>query len=319
MTTSSPRIGVVIPAHQAAATVARAVQSVREQTHAPAWVVVVDDGSTDETAQLARAAGATVIRQPNQGAAAARHRGTTEHHADAFAFLDADDTWLPHFLHDATQLLTQRPEVSLVMGRALEARADGTQHLAPMFSDAELAHPLWGLAWHNLVPTSATVVPAWAYRRSGGFDSAFPGAATEDLDLWLRLSSLGPFACTARPGVLRHVQPGSNSRRPEALARMLDLTLWTMARHAERVRERAPWFKHVAMGHAWREGAKRALANGLVGEARTQAAHALRCNPADREAWQVLALTGAPEGTRASLLAWRRHLQDQRARAVTSR
>ncbi len=88
-------ISVVIPAYEAAASLADAIASVRAQTRAPSEIVVVDDGSRDATAGVARAFGATVISQANAGVAAARNAGIRMATQPWIALLDADDRWLP--------------------------------------------------------------------------------------------------------------------------------------------------------------------------------------------------------------------------------
>src|SRR6185503_2024667 len=90
-------VSAVIPAYQAAAFLADAVESVLAQTEPVGEIVVVDDGSTDGTAAVAASFGDRVryVRQENQGVAAARNRGVAEARGRLVAFLDADDTWEP--------------------------------------------------------------------------------------------------------------------------------------------------------------------------------------------------------------------------------
>lgn len=93
----SPRFSVVIPAFNAAATLARAIESVRRQSWPAHEIIVVDDGSTDATPEIARQFGDSVrlIRQPNRGVAAARNAGAAAAGGDWLAFLDADDWYAP--------------------------------------------------------------------------------------------------------------------------------------------------------------------------------------------------------------------------------
>lgn len=86
-------ITVVIPAYNSEGYITAAIASVLAQTRAPAEILVIDDGSTDSTAASARALGARVVVQSNQGPAAARNVGIREAHQAWIAFLDADDTW----------------------------------------------------------------------------------------------------------------------------------------------------------------------------------------------------------------------------------
>jgi glycosyltransferase involved in cell wall biosynthesis len=93
----SPRFSVIIPAYNAAATLARAIESVRAQTWPAHEIIIVDDGSSDDTASIARSYGDAVklIRQPNSGVAVARNVGARSATGEWLAFLDADDWYAP--------------------------------------------------------------------------------------------------------------------------------------------------------------------------------------------------------------------------------
>src|SRR5690349_17735421 len=94
----APTYSVIIPAFNAAATVGRAIDSAVSQTLPPVEVIVVDDGSRDDTFSAASKFGGNVkvIRQTNAGPGAARNRAVSESTGEWLAFLDADDSWLPH-------------------------------------------------------------------------------------------------------------------------------------------------------------------------------------------------------------------------------
>ena len=100
MTGDAVRIAAVIPAYNREHTVARAIRSALEQQLPPCEVIVVDDGSTDGTAETVRSFGDAVrhVRQENAGGAAARNRGAEEAGAEWIAFLDSDDAWTPSHL-----------------------------------------------------------------------------------------------------------------------------------------------------------------------------------------------------------------------------
>ena len=93
----SPRFSVIIPAYNSAATLARAIESVRAQSWPAHEIIVVDDGSLDATADVARQFGGTVrlIQQPNSGVSVARNAGAAAASGDWLAFLDADDWYAP--------------------------------------------------------------------------------------------------------------------------------------------------------------------------------------------------------------------------------
>jgi glycosyltransferase involved in cell wall biosynthesis len=113
-----PLISVVIPAYNAAPFLAATLTSVFAQSHRPLEVILVDDGSTDDTLAIAR--GWTPLlrihHQANAGPAAARNRGIEIAQADYLAFIDADDTWLPGRLTRHLAILEGRPELDIVLG-----------------------------------------------------------------------------------------------------------------------------------------------------------------------------------------------------------
>src|SRR5215471_1291741 len=104
---SESDIAVVIPAHNAARWIGRALTSVFQQTYRPAEIIVVDDGSSDDTAVLAgEFSEVRVVSQPNQERGAARNTGVRSAHSPWVALLDADDEWLPEHLDYARRTLS---------------------------------------------------------------------------------------------------------------------------------------------------------------------------------------------------------------------
>jgi glycosyltransferase involved in cell wall biosynthesis len=194
--------GVVIPAFNAEQFLPRALASIAAQTSQPAQVVVVDDGSSDRTAEIARSRGATVLYQANAGPSAARNRGVDALGTSWIAFLDADDTWEPRALERMAQAVRCCPDVRVVFtDYALD---DPTEHLPSWFAIDDdyrsierrpVAPGIVRCDRHGLVraivrslsfvSTSALAVRRDAFLKCGGFDEELQLA--EDLDLLLRL------------------------------------------------------------------------------------------------------------------------------------
>ena len=107
-----PSVSVVIPCYNAAAFLPETLASVRRQSRPPLEVIVVDDGSTDTSAEIAAAFGppVRVIRQENQGESVARNRGIEQARGDWIAFLDADDVWTPDRLARHAAVIADLPE-----------------------------------------------------------------------------------------------------------------------------------------------------------------------------------------------------------------
>src|SRR5437764_13661053 len=116
------RVSVIIPAYNAAKTVGRAVDSVLAQTFADFELIVIDDGSTDSTAEVVQSRRDQRIRcitVANGGVASARNRGLDLASGDLVAFLDADDAWLPTKLERQSNLMMRRASLGLCFTSAV--------------------------------------------------------------------------------------------------------------------------------------------------------------------------------------------------------
>jgi glycosyltransferase involved in cell wall biosynthesis len=114
-----PKVSVIIPCHNGEPYLSEAIQSIVAQTRLPDEVVVVDDGSTDRSAEVARSFGplVRVVSQPCLGAGAARNAGLAASTGEITAFLDADDLWLPDSLQVRLDRLLANPPVDWVFGK----------------------------------------------------------------------------------------------------------------------------------------------------------------------------------------------------------
>jgi len=230
---------VVIPARDAAATIARAVRSARAQDHAPLEIIVVDDASRDATAAVARALGARVIRLDQRGgAAAARNVGIAAAHGAIIAFLDADDEWLPGKLRRQVALLRADPGTVFVACGARLFGLDG-QDRGPLYDGCIpcAGGQSWrGLLARNTIATSSVVAWRAALQAVAGFDASLPVA--EDQDLWIRLSLHGRLGYLDEPLVHMHVTPTSVSGvgTPLGAHQQLRVTLPLIRRHVAQQR-----------------------------------------------------------------------------------
>jgi glycosyltransferase involved in cell wall biosynthesis len=118
---SAPLVSVVMPVYNGARYLRQALESALTQTYRPLEIVVVDDGSTDDTPALLAEFGDKIrsIRQQNSGSAAARNAALRAARGELIAFLDADDLWLPRKLAVQVDYLRDHPEVDLVATRWL--------------------------------------------------------------------------------------------------------------------------------------------------------------------------------------------------------
>jgi glycosyltransferase involved in cell wall biosynthesis len=134
---SSPQVSVVIPVYNGERFLADAIHSVLAQQVSAVEILVVDDGSTDGTAGVARSFGDRVqlIQQSNAGAAAARNRGIQQARADMVAFLDTDDQYTPDKFSLQVDRLERYPAVEIVIGQNRYLMIDGQDADGPRFTD----------------------------------------------------------------------------------------------------------------------------------------------------------------------------------------
>ena len=183
-------ISVIIPAYNQAAYLAEAIQSVYSQTYKDWELVVVDDGSTDDTPQVLaglRDSRLSIVRQANKGVSAARNTGIRLSSAPLVTFLDADDVFLPDKLEALREYLSDHPDVGLVVGGKQNIDSSGRTYEEKASTLTRLDFPELLLA--NDIPLGGVMIRRESLERVGGFDESMHSC--EDWDLWLRLVVAG--------------------------------------------------------------------------------------------------------------------------------
>jgi len=209
-----PLISVIIPTHNRAWSLAAAIDSVLAQDRCSFELIVVDDGSTDETAALLQtyARRLTVVRQVNRGVSAARNTGIRCASGPLIAFLDSDDRWLPGKLQVQAAFFEERPDALICQTQEIWIRNGvrvnpGKRHGK---RSGMIFEPSLVLC---LVSPSAVMMRRELFDRVGLFDESLP--ACEDYDLWLRTSCRFPVFLIDRPLVVRFGgHPDQLSRKP---------------------------------------------------------------------------------------------------------
>ena len=186
-----PLVTVVIPCYNQAHFLGEAIESVLSQSYKHFELIVVDDGSTDESSEVAsRYEGVRLIRQENRGLAGARNRGLGEAKGEYVVFLDADDRLLPGALEAGLRCFEAHPECAFVSGQSRRIAADGTL-LSPWQPPHVEGDHYLALLRSNYIGMHAAVM----YRRGvfddvGGFDVSL--SACEDYELYLRIARRFP-------------------------------------------------------------------------------------------------------------------------------
>ncbi len=221
-----PLVSVIIPTRDRAAFLVEAITSVLKQDYRPWELIVVDDGSQDETPYLMPRYPLLYVRGPQRGVAAARNAGLKRAKGFYVAFLDSDDLWLPQKLSAQVAFFERHPsavavqveEIWIRRGRRVNPRR---KHRKPSGYFFDRALKLC------LVSPSGVMLRRDVLVELGGFDPSFP--VCEDYELWLRLLARYPVYLIPKPLVIKRGghedqlsrRPGLDYYRLRALAKLL--------------------------------------------------------------------------------------------------
>jgi glycosyltransferase involved in cell wall biosynthesis len=195
---AQPTVSVVIPAYNAAQFIRKTLDSVLAQTYAVVEVMVVDDGSKDDTCALVETYGGPVklLRQKNAGPSTARNYGTRSSSGELIAYLDADDAWKPEKIEKQVKALEANPEAVLCYTGLLNFNEEegfefpsAPTPLAQLEAELRIRNP-------RIVPSSV-LVRRWAFEQFAGFDPALKGS--EDWDFAIAMLEMGPFVVLEEP------------------------------------------------------------------------------------------------------------------------
>ncbi len=208
-------VSVILPTYNRSWIVREAIDSVLDQAYTSCELIVVDDGSTDDTPHLLAAYGHRIrtIRQPNRGVSAARNAGIRAARGRLIALLDSDDRWLPGKLSAQVDYFDAHPEARICQTEELWIRNGvrvnpGNRHRK---EDGMIFERSLGLC---LVSPSAVMLRRSLLDEVGLFDESLP--ACEDYDLWLRIAWKHPIGLIDRPLIVkRGGHPDQLSRQPE--------------------------------------------------------------------------------------------------------
>ena len=215
---------VIIPAYNSSEFLTEAIRSVLAQRYACSEIIVVNDGSTDTTLEVASGFGdkVTVVDQVNSGAAASRNNGIKQANGDYLAFLDADDLWLPDKL--ALQADKIRSGFPMVYTNRYNFGEVGDLPKV----QTEIMNLPEGEIWRmlikgNMVTTSSVVIKKKIFAELGGFNPTLPPC--EDWDLWLKCAEQYPIGCCQEPLVKYRLHPGGISRNYAKMHEMRKLVV----------------------------------------------------------------------------------------------
>jgi glycosyltransferase involved in cell wall biosynthesis len=233
-------VSVVIPAHNSAPYLPEALETVFSQSYPAREIIVVDDGSTDETESLLRLYDGriTALRQENRGPSAARNAAIRRARGEYVAFLDADDRWNEDKLRRQVEFLKSRPHLGLVFSDMREFSRNGvhteslvgkSKYREEIMTGSPIREAAGKLMVENFIPTSAVTARRSCLVQAGLFDEKL--RASEDRELWSRVAALSEIACM--PVVLgeKRVHGFNSSSNAEVTLRSR-IRMWEGARGA---------------------------------------------------------------------------------------
>jgi GT2 family glycosyltransferase len=289
-------VSIITPAFNAERYIEHTLESAGRQTFPAFELLVVNDGSTDRTAEIARRYATQdprfhLLSQPNRGIAAARNLAMKHARGRYLALLDSDDLWFPTYLAEQVAILEQRPDLGVLSANALNfGGVNDGEPLLPMYTCA-----IQPVSLLRLIETENGMSILSVFRREvldtiGFFDEGL--RRSEDYDFWLRAASAG-FNVAINPRPL-----GLYRRRPDSLSADEALMLEAMRRPLQKIRQ-ACQHRPDVLAAVDRQLA-RIAERGLVARAR----YALIINDMPDLARQFSALAEATGASRYRLARW---------------
>ena len=191
----APRVSVIVPVYNGAATIGRALKSVFDQTFTDYEIVICDDGSTDDTAPVLAGYGdqIRVVRQPNRGLPAARNAAVAASRGELLALIDHDDEWLPQKLELSVAAMLADPGAALLYSDVIVVNEAGEEfrrsQIGPDTAHAPTMDEMLVRIWP--ITPSTVVMRRIAFDRAGGFCERLISA--EDIHFWLLMREQGAF------------------------------------------------------------------------------------------------------------------------------
>jgi glycosyltransferase involved in cell wall biosynthesis len=221
-------VSVVIPTFNCEQYIKETLDSIISQTCSDIEIIIVDDGSTDRTIEIATAHApfAKIICQPNSGVCVSRNHGLRLATGDFICFLDHDDYWLPHKIETQLRVFSSHPEFGIVFGDFIvwSPNSEGIfpkpSTYSPKSIELDLDDNLTGWIYHMFLLDCWMLTSSAMFRKSvfaecGNFDETLP--YSEDWDLWLRLSRRYQFAKLRQANTLYRQHPDQGNRQPRPI------------------------------------------------------------------------------------------------------
>lgn len=217
MNQEKPLVSIIIPTYNRAQLLGRVIESVLNQTYDNIEILVVDDGSTDNTQKLLKSLYEGKVRyfyQANKGPSAARNLGFINSQGNLIGFLDSDDYYLPENIFEKVKVLEENPNIDWVYSDWYEIVNNGTPQRRPILEkmkadlgEKENIFSLLVINGGGLIQTNAALIRSHCISNINGFDENF--RSLEDVDFFIRLSRYYKTKYIHIPLIVRTMQPDS--------------------------------------------------------------------------------------------------------------
>jgi glycosyltransferase involved in cell wall biosynthesis len=246
MTGDDINLSVIIPTYNRAHLVGRAIQSVLDQTYQDFGLIIVDDGSTDNTEEVVKSFNEKRVRyikhERNKGVSAARNTGIKATRSKYIAFQDSDDIWQPEKLKKQMAAFRSAPSKCGVVYTGFFRIEGGKKTYIPSPTIAQKEGDIYNsLLKGNFVTPQAAVVKRECLEKVGVFDERF--SSLEDWELWIRISKYYHFKCIDEPLVTSYSMPDSLLANQDAFIRGYELIL---EKHFEDIKKRGQLGSHYS-------------------------------------------------------------------------
>lgn len=229
----NPKVSVVIPTYNRSHLIARAIQSVLDQTYQDLEIIIVDDGSTDSTEEIVKSFKNDNIiyiqHNINKGPSAARNTGIKASKGEYIAFQDSDDEWLPEKLEKQIDVFCNSPlEVGVVYTSIIRIENDKKIYIPRDCFTLKEGKIHDELLKENFVGTPAVLIKKECFEKTKYFDENLP--ALEDWELWIEISKYYDFRYINKPLIYSYYTPNSINTNQDNTLKALKIIL---ANHLE--------------------------------------------------------------------------------------
>jgi glycosyltransferase involved in cell wall biosynthesis len=284
-------VSVVIPVFNSAAWIKEAIDSILAQTFPVLEILVVDDGSIDETAKIVQTYGGPVVYlyQEHCGVSAARNRAIAAAHGDCIAFIDGDDYWHPNKIEAQIKLLNQ-DGLAWVSCETQPFDSNTRQHVNGLTLPMRDGAVLEALLMNNFIGSATPIVRRSVFEHVGYFNEAYEARIGEDWDMWLRIAAFYPLGVVYGKLAFQRLHSESTMSSTTMKEKVRSL-IGVVERVVNQDPERLSPLKHRALANVYYNAGVQLIKLGQYKDARGYFFSELKYRPLKIESWIYLLMS----------------------------